>query len=120
MGALVGGMAEKALHTTVVSWEMGGLLVPVGSAVGGLLVGTVAALSARWVRGLLIGLVASVLFCVWWLVGAWDFPLGVKVWAVAVWVTACGTAGAVSGVLTSPLAKKPHATSAIDPGSGER
>jgi hypothetical protein len=109
LGALVGGMAEKALDTTVVSWEMGTLVVPLVCTVGGLLVGALAALSGTAARGILIGLVVPALYSGWWLVQAWSFPPGVKVWAVAVWLIAGGAAGAVGGVLRQRLGKRPEA-----------
>lgn len=90
LGALVGVMAEIALDTTVVSFEAGALVIPVLCMIGGFLVGMLGALSGTWVRGFLIGLVVSGLLSGWWLVGAGDFPPGVKVWAVAVWVIAGG------------------------------
>ena len=113
LGALVGGMAEKALDTTVVSWEMVTLMILLSCTVGGLLVGTLGALSGTWARGFLIGLAVSGLHCGWWLgwwlEDSWNFPPGVKVWAVTVWVIAGGAAGAVGGVLRQRLGKNPRA-----------
>ena len=109
LGVLVGVMAEMTLDTTVVSWEMGALIVPVVCMVGGFLVGTLGALSGTWVRGFLVGLVISGLLSGWWLEDVRSFPTGVKVWAVAVWAIAGGAAGAVGGVLRQRLGKNPRA-----------
>ena len=97
LGTMAGGMAEGALDTTVVSWEMGGLIVPILCTVIGLLEGALGALSRTWVRGLLIGVFVSGLFSAFWLSGSWAFPIGVKVWAVTVWVIAGGAAGLAGG-----------------------
>jgi hypothetical protein len=109
LGALVGVMAEGALDTTVISWEMGALVIPVLCMIGGFLVGTLGALSGTWVRGFLIGLVIPGLLSGWWLEGARSFPPGVQIWVVAVWVIAGGAAGAVGGGLRQRLGKNPRA-----------
>jgi hypothetical protein len=107
LGVLAGGMAEQALGTTVTSWELGALAVPTACTVGGLLVGALGAWGGTWVRGLLVGVVVAGVLCGWWLVQAWSFPAGVKVWSVAVWVIAGGTAGAVGGVLRQRIGRNP-------------
>jgi hypothetical protein len=99
LGVLAGELAEMALQTTVTSWEMGTLAVPLACTVGGLLVGALASLRGTWNRGLLIGVVVAGLFCGWWLVDAWSFPLGVKVWSATVWLIAGPAAGGVAGWL---------------------
>jgi hypothetical protein len=109
LGAIVGGYAEQGLDTAVVSFEMGTLAVPLVCAMGGLLAGTLGAWSGTWGRGLLIGVVTASVLCGWWLVQAWSFPAGVKVWSVAVWVIAGGTAGAVGGVLCQRRGRNPQA-----------
>jgi hypothetical protein len=105
LGTFVGSIAEKALDTTVVGYEMGTLAVPLGCVVGGLFVGALGALSGSAGRGFFIGLALCSLFCLWWLVGSWSFPLGVRLWAVAAWATVGGTAGAVGGVVRQHLGR---------------
>jgi hypothetical protein len=105
LGTFVGSIAEKALDTTVVGYEMGMVAVPLGCVVGGLFAGVLGALSGSSVRGFVVGLVVSSLFCLWWLVASWSFPPGAKLWAVAVWMTA----GAVGGVVRQRLGRNPHA-----------
>jgi hypothetical protein len=106
LGALAGSLAEKALDTTVISFEAGLYIVPLTCTVGGLLMGALGAFSGTWGRGLLIGVVVVGLLGGWWLAAAWDFPPSVKVWSVTVWETAGGAAGAVGGLVCQRLGKK--------------
>jgi hypothetical protein len=109
LGTIVGFMSELALHTAVASPEMATLAIPLGCTIGGLLVGTLGAWSGTWGRGLLIGIVIASVLCGWWWVQVWSYPAGVKVWAVAVWVIAGGTAGAVGGALRQRRGRNPQA-----------
>ena len=106
LGVLAGELAERVLQTTVTSWEMGTLAVPLACTVGGLLVGALASLSGTWNRGLLIGAVIAGLFCGWWLADAWSFPPGVKTWSATVWLIAGPAAGGVAGWLGGGLRRR--------------
>src|SRR5271165_5253822 len=79
IGVLVGELAEMLTRSTVISFEMGSLAVPLGCTVGGLIVGALGALSGTWGRGLVIGAVVHGLCTGWWLAAVWGggFPPGV-------------------------------------------
>ena len=105
IGSWIGGIVENRIGSPVVSWEMASYVVWLFATPGGMLVAIIGAISARWWRGLAIGLLIHGLYF-----GCLELspatPIAVRCWVYAVGTIAGGAAGAIGGAVSQLQAKQ--------------